>query len=163
MLQRLEQDPELKNDQSIQHIRSVAPDEDSVSFNFGAAEFFQQLLNKNPKNKLAFEYLMAVHLLTGQVDQVVENIGHLRHLGYERMPRCYEEAVLIHIGQGNTKINLYGWQLSPEIINRIKKVDKTYRLQGGKQNEQGIRNSLGPDYADSYFLYYLFGTTGARR
>jgi hypothetical protein len=163
MLQHLEQDPELKNNQTIQYMRSVAPDEDSVSFDFGASEFFQQLLDKNPRNKLAFEYLMAVHLLTGRVDKIAENIGRLRYLGYERMPRCYEEAVLIHIGQGNTKVNLYGWQLNREVINRIKEIDKTYRLQGGIKNEQGIRNSLGPDYADSYFLYYLFGVSGARR
>ena len=106
---------------------------------------------------------MAVHLLTGRVDKIAENIGRLKHLGYERMPQCYEEAVLAYIGQGNTKINLYGWKLNPDVVNRIKEIDKTYRLQGGRKNEQGIRDALGPDYADSYFLYYLFGTTGAGR
>ena len=120
-------------------------------------------IQRNPKNKLAFEYLMAVHLLTGRVDKVVENIGRLRPLGYKKIPRCYEEAVLAYIGQGNTKINLYGWQLNPEVINRIKEIDKTYRLRGGRKNEQDIRDALGPDYVDSYFLYYLFGTTGVRR
>ena len=163
MLQHLEQDPELKNDQTIQHMRSVAPNEDSVSFDFGAAEFFQQLLDRNPQNKLAFEYLMAVHLLTGRVDKIVENIVRLRPLSYKKMPRCYEEAVLVYIGQGNTKVNLYGWQLNPEVIKRIKEIDKTYRLQGGVKNEQDIRNTLGPDYSDSYFLYYLFGVSGVRR
>ena len=104
---------------------------------------------------------MAVHLLTRRTDKIVENIERLKYLGYERIPRCYEEAVLIHIGHGNTKINLHGWQLNPETTNRIKEIDKTYRAQGGRLNEQGIRNVLGSDYTDSYFLYYLFGTTGA--
>ncbi len=163
MLQCLEQDPELASDRTIQHIRSVALDKDSVSFDFGAGEFFQQLLDKNPNNKLAFEYLMAVHLLTGRMDQIVENIARLKDLGYERIPQCYEEAILIYIGQGNTKINLHGWQLTPSTINRIKEIDKIYKLQGGRQNEQGIRNALGADFVDSYFLYYLFRAPGARR
>jgi hypothetical protein len=163
MLKHLEQDPELTNDKTIQHIRSIAPDKDSVSFDIGAGEFFQQLLDKNPSNKLAFEYLMAVNLLTGRVDQITANIKSLRSLGYKRIPRCYEEAILIYIGMGNTKINLYGWQLNPETVNRIKEIDKTYRTRGGQKNEQEIRDSLGPDYADSYFLFYLLGSDGAKR
>lgn len=163
MLKRIEQDPDLANDKSIQQIRSVIPDKDSVSFDYGAGEFFQQLLDKNPYNRLAFEYLMAVYLLTGQVDQIVSNIGHLNKLGYQRIPRCYEEAILIYIGMGNTKIDLKGWKLTPEIINRIKEIDRIFRLKGGIYDEQGVRSTLGADYADSYFLYYLFELSGAGR
>ena len=64
---------------------------------------------------------------------------------------------------GNTKVNLYGLQLNPQTINRIKEIDKTYRTRGGQKNEQEIRDSLGPEYADSYFLFYLLGSEGARR
>ncbi len=163
ILQHLEQDPELANDKLIQHIRSVALDKDNVSFDFGAGDFFQQLLYKNPDNKLAFEYLMAIYLLAGQVDQIVANIGRLNYLGYERMPRCYEEAILIHIGLGHTKINLHGWKLKPETISRIKEIDRIYKLQGGRHSEQSVKNTLGADFADSYFLYYLFDLSGARR
>jgi hypothetical protein len=163
ILQRLEQDPELANDKLIQHMRSVALDKDNVSFDFGAGEFFQQLIGKNPDNKLAFEYLMAIYLLAGQVDQIVANIGRLNYLGYERIPRCYEEAILIHIGLGHTKINLHGWKLKPETISRIKEIDRIYKLQGGRHNEQGVKNTLGADFADSYFLYYLFDLSGPRR
>lgn len=163
ILQHLEQDPELANDKLIQHLCSVAPDKDNVSFDFGAGEFFQQLLNKNPDNKLAFEYFMAIYLLAGQVDQIVANIGRLNYLGYERIPRCYEEAILIHIGLGHTKINLHGWKLKLETISRIKEIDRIYKLQGGRHSEQGVKNTLGADFADSYFLYYLYDLSGARR
>lgn len=163
MLQRLEQDPELANDKLVQHMRSVALDKDNVSFDFGVGEFFQQLLDKNPDNKLAFEYLMAIYLLTGQVDQIVANIGRLNYLGYDRIPQCYEEAILIHIGLGHTKINLHGWKLKPETISRIKEIDRIYKLHGGRHNEQGVKNSLGADFADSYFLYFLYDLSGARR
>ncbi len=163
MLQRLEQDPELAKDKLIQDLRSVIPDKDSVSFDYGVGEFFQQLLDKNPGNKLAFEYLMAVYLLTGQLDQIVANIGCLNDLGYNRIPRCYEEAILIYIGLGNTKINLRGWKLQPETINRIKEVDRIFKLKGGLYNEQSVRSTLGSEYADSYFLYYLYDLSGAGR
>jgi hypothetical protein len=163
MLQLLERDPELATDKTIQQIRSVIPDKDSVSFDYGADDFFQKLLEKNPNNKLAFEYLMAVYLLTGQVDQVVANIEKFRSLGYERIPRCYEEAILVYIGLGHTKINLQGWNLRPETINRIKEIDRVYRLKRGIYNEQVVRDTLGPDYADSYFLYYLFNLSRTGR
>ncbi len=163
MLARLEKDPGYASDSLIRYIRSVALDKDSVSFNYGVGEFFQQLLVKNPGNRHAFEYLMAVYLLSGQLDQIAANIGRLNILGYERMPRCYEEAILIFIGMGNTKINLHGWKLKPETISRIKEVDRVYKLQGGKNNEQDVRKTLGKDFADSYFLYYLFDLSRAGR
>lgn len=163
MLARLEKDPGYASDSLIRYIRSVALDKDSVSFDYGVGDFFQQLLDKNPGNRYAFEYLMAIYLLSGRLDQIAANVGRLHSLGYERMPRCYEEAILIFIGMGNVKLNLYGWKLTPETISRIKEVDRVYKLKGGEYNEQDVRKTLGKDLADCYFLYFLFDLPRAGR
>ena len=47
---------------------------------------------------MAFEYLMACYLLTGQVDKVVANIGEAPRPGLPDIPTLYEEAILIHYG-----------------------------------------------------------------
>jgi len=42
---------------------------DRVGFEFQADDFFATLLRQNPKNKMAFEYMMAYYMLTKQLDK----------------------------------------------------------------------------------------------
>ena len=59
------------------------------------------LLEKNPDNKMAFEFLMADDLCVARPDKVVENLQHLHRFGYRRIPRHFQEAILLHaIGSG---------------------------------------------------------------
>ncbi len=169
MLQRLEKDPELANDKRIQYIRSVASNAENISEVFGD-KFFSELLDKNKNNKMAFEYMMAFYLLTGQLEKVVANIGRLNDLDCERLPQYYEEAMVIYMAKSKKQdLSVAGWQPRPETIERAKKVGGLYNLYGGQYNEGRIRQALGPDFANSYFLYYVFdiprilGAPGTRR
>ena len=38
----------------------------------------ERLLERNPRNRMAFEYLMAHYLLTRQIDKMVANLRPLR-------------------------------------------------------------------------------------
>jgi hypothetical protein len=166
MLRRIEEDPGLANDERIQYTRSITPDKESASS--APDGLFYQLLEKNRNNKMAFEYMMAFYLLTGQIEKVVANISHLNDLGYERLPQYYEEAIVIYTaGRQKTDLAVSGWTPQGKAIQRAKIVGETNRLYYG--NEQRVRQALGPDFANSYFLYYifdvpkLFGAPGARR
>jgi hypothetical protein len=163
MLRRLEEDPELADDRTIQHLRSIASEEDNVSFIFDQDDFFNQLLDKNKNNKMAFEYMMAFYLLAGQVDMVVANLGHLNDLGYEKLPQYYEEAIVVYMGTGRPRKDLHGWQPRLEIVRRAKEVDRIYKLHGGRNNEQGVRNALAAEFSHSYFEYYIFDAPRARQ
>jgi hypothetical protein len=169
MLRRLEEDPELADDKKIQYLRSIASDTENVDEIF-SDDFFSHLLDKNKNNKMAFEYMMAFYLLTGQVEKVVANIARLNDLGYERLPLYYEEAIVIYMAKNRRRdIYIAGWQPQLETIVRAQKVDKLYSRYGGQYGEQYIRKELGPDFANCYFLYYIFdvpkilGASGARR
>jgi len=163
ILRRLEREPGLTGDKWIQYIRSVASDRESVSFTITADDFFLQLLNKNRRNRLAFEYMMACYLLNGQVDKFVANIGLLKDFGYKRLPRYYEEAIVIYMGSGLPKMDLHGWQPRRETMQRAQEVNRVFTLHGGRQNEEAIRAKLGPSFADSYFLYFIFETPRTRQ
>jgi hypothetical protein len=155
MLRRLEDDPELANDKTIQYMRSVANEKDSVSFRLEADGFFRQLLDKNKTNKMAFEYMMAFYLLTGQTGKIVENISYFKEMGYEKLPQHYEEAIVIYImGTGGKDIDLHGWKLKPETITRCGEFSNTYALN--KNNIQNARNALVSNFGKSYFFYYIF-------
>ncbi len=154
MLQNLQEDPELASDKQIQQLRSIASDTKSVS-DMLDNEFFSQLLDKNKNNKMAFEYMMAFYLLSGQVEKIVPNIGHLNDLGYKKLPQYYEEAVVIYMATFKKTVLPTDVRFPRrEIIERAKTAAKLYNFYRG--NEQPIRKALGPDFANSYLLYYLF-------
>jgi hypothetical protein len=154
MLRRLEEDPEMASDKTIQHIRSVACEKDIM---FEADDFFRQLLDKNKNNRMAFEYMMAFYLLTGQTGKIVENIGYLNEMGYERLPQYYEEAIAMYtIGSGGKNMDLHGWRPRLETIMQYQEFNRIYALSGSEHNKQNARAALVSNFGKSYFFYFIF-------
>lgn len=163
LLRQIAEDPQMTGNKEIEHLRSVATDKESTRSGFEGDDFFVQLLNKNSDNTMAFEYMMAFYLLTGQVDEITANIGRLRALGYTKLPRHYEEAIVIYMGSGRRQMDLHGWQVSTETIERAKSADAIYKSHGGKRNKQRAAEAMTADFGDSYIFYYIFDLPKTRR
>jgi hypothetical protein len=59
------------------------------------------LLEANPGNKKAFEYLMAWYMLEKNISGLVNEAGRIKKMSFSRIPRHIEEALLIYnIGTG---------------------------------------------------------------
>jgi hypothetical protein len=95
------------------------------------------LLKHNPRNKMAFEYLMACYLLTG----------------------LYEEAILIHYGSTGRQVDLAKLDISRDTLQRY---EAFVRLAGAveTQDRQAVLNRLIRDFGTSYFFYFTFGRVG---
>jgi hypothetical protein len=117
------------------------------------------LLAHNPRNRMAFEYLMACHLLTGRVDRIVESAGRLRDLGYPQIPTLCEEAILIHFGTQGREIDLARFPVNPETLRRY---EAFVQLSGAMQagNHPAVLDRLIRNFGASYFFYYSFGRVG---
>ena len=117
------------------------------------------LLEHNPRNKIAFEYLMACYLLTGRVDRIAENMDRLDDLGYQSIPTLYQEAILIYYGARKQSVDLTRFRISRETLQRY----RTFvQIRGAMQpqNRQAVLNRLIRDFGTSYFFYYSFGRVG---
>lgn len=122
-------------------------------------EILLGLLEQNPRNQMAFEYLMAFYLLTGRADKVVENIERLNDLGYKGIPTLYEEAILIYFGFQGQLVNLNKFEIRPETIQRYMKF---IQLRKAMQtvNRQAVFNRLIQEFGSTYFFYFSFGQVG---
>jgi hypothetical protein len=144
----------------IGRIRSCMRDETAgVTGTESVDLWLAALLEHNPRNQMAFEYLMACYLLTGRVDEIVAHMGRLRDLGYERIPTLYEEAILIHCGPEWRKADLAGLGISRETITRY---ESFMQIAGAMQspNRQFAIHRLVQEFGASYFFYYSFGRVG---
>jgi hypothetical protein len=117
------------------------------------------LLDQNHRNKMAFEYLMAYFLLTGQVDKIAANIERLERIGYEAVPVLYEEAILIHISSAKQKIDSSKFSISPQTVQRY---NRFVQLRNAirPDNRQAVLNRLILEFGSSYFFFYTFGCVG---
>ncbi len=120
------------------------------------------IVGQNPANKMAFEYLIAHYLLMGLPDRLVNRTGNLRALHYARIPRHFEEALILHqVFNKKSTVDLAGYQFSRETVLRFLNFQKSLkRYQGGGQKD---RSELKRSFGDTYWYYYLFGNPLKRR
>jgi hypothetical protein len=118
-----------------------------------------ELLAHNPRNKMAFEYLMACYLLTGRVDKIAANMERLGDLGYQSIPTLYEEAIFIYFGSQGKKIDLNKFNIKRDTFERYAKF---VQLRNAMQpnNRQAVLGRLIAEFGSSYFFYFTFGRVG---
>jgi hypothetical protein len=153
-LKRLETDPLLSEDDRISQIRTFVattePQELASVFNWQ----LQQLLRHNRKNKLAYDYLMADHLMNKQLDGFVMHIQYLDDFDYADIPRHYQEAILIYTAETKKHVTIGNHKIAREIQQRF---ENFRHLTYANRNEPTTKlKVLLKDYSDTYYYYYLF-------
>jgi len=117
------------------------------------------LLDRNPRNKMAFEYLMACYLLTGQVDKIAANVRRLDELGYQAIPTLYEEAILIYVNSQGSRSDLNRFRIKRATMERYVKFVQLKRTLN-PYNRQAVLRQLIVEFGTSYFFYFSFGCVG---
>ncbi len=124
-----------------------------------AEQVLTGLLAHNPRNKMAFEYLMACYLLEGRVDKIVANAERLGAFAYPGIPTLYEEAMIIYFGSQGRQIDLNKFNIRRKTIDRYMKFVQI-RNSMQPNNRQTVLNRLITEFGDSYFFYCTFGRVG---
>ncbi len=152
-LERIENDPELKNDAEIQYMRSVMLEKQGGFFGFDFNDLLADLLKENPENKMAFEYQMALNLLTGQLEKMMQDLTRAGQYGYDEVPKYCQQAYLFYKGTLKGRGSLRGIELDPDIIAEYK--DFAEHLKLAKTGDQRASRIMSEKFKDSYYLYYL--------
>ena len=157
----LEADPNLSTDDRIQNLKSLMLKEDYGFTHYEPERILMALLEKNRKNNMAFEYLMAWFMLTGQLDKFVHNLDRLDDFNYGAIPRHYEEAILIYEVLTGSKVNLKGRHISQGTLQRARSfsaITARFPRRNNKEANMQAMLATAADYGDTYFFYYNFGS-----
>jgi hypothetical protein len=174
-LRRLDEDPLLRDDPQVAGARElmlrVEDDDLNLLLDAKAADpsdrqevdarvsraletMCLHLLNSNPRNRMAFEYLMSVYLLRGDVERFAANLHRLDDFSNAQVPRHYQEAMLVYSMKYGQSVERPGRTVSDQTRARFDRFVEVLRAYG--QNEQA-RQMLRTEFEDTYFLYYCFG------
>jgi hypothetical protein len=148
-------------DQRLDHLTECMPTQDREVRDTAPDELMLTLLANQPKNRMAFDYLMAYYLLTLQQDKVVSQFYRLKDLGFQRLPRHYAEAALIARDKTRGQIDLQGWQIDPEIEKQYRAI--TGRARESRLDRRKMAEALAPEFGNSYFFYSMFHASGVGR
>jgi len=159
-LTRLETDPTLSSDDEIQRLRARRMQADFIR----PADSLPILLAENPKNRMAYEYYMARLLLGTRGGANPRNLtlfaqafDKLHAQNASRIPKHYEEALLLYRVLNKLPLDAPGQSFAPETRDRLAKVVGAVKKYG--KDKDSLRQALEAEVGDSYFYYFFVGDT----
>jgi hypothetical protein len=138
----------------VQSLRLLAMKEDHPLLDLPPEAMLSCLLEKNGKNRMAFEYLMAWHLSNRQLTRFIQRLTELRDLGYETLPRHYEEAVMVYTAAARTAIQL-DYKPREQVQQRMKHFLGVLQSHGG--DRQAALAELTRHHGNTYAFYNVYG------
>jgi len=115
---------------------------------------FMNLLENHPDNRMAYEYWMLTLLLRKDLDTFAANVYRMKELGYTRIPRHFEEAILLYSRINNQNILPQGYQISSETMERFHSYAGIFA-----RNRQSINmaaRALNKDFGHTFWFYMQF-------
>jgi hypothetical protein len=110
------------------------------------------LLAANPTNQMAFEYAMASDLLNLDLKKAVAHLEFLEHFNYARIPRPYEEAVLLYQSLAQVQVGLKGRAFRAETIERFRQFQEATRQAKAGADDPA---AAAANFRDTYWYYYF--------
>ncbi len=152
------QDPE------VVRLRQCRLERDSANLDRSVEGDLLSLLESNRSNRMAFEYLMGHYLVARRPDKIVQNIDRLKDFDYERIPRHYQEALVIYMAKTGERPDLGGYEISDESVTQFNEVNRKIGLcrRAGMRPEE-MYDALVEQYGGSYLFYYALGVSGVVR
>ena len=121
----------------------------------------QAILALNIDNNMAFEYMMATHMLTFRLGILMTALQTTEHLDALFLPRHYQEAIIVYLyntQQQNSE--LVGKWLNPQTITAFNDFMQTIKRYGG--DAVAARDELREKYGHTYWYYSLFNNPVTR-
>jgi len=112
------------------------------------------LLASQPGNKKAFEYYIAGLLLTKNIEVVMNSISKMKEVGYVRIPRFIEEAVMIYYNSTKSFPDLGGLEVSLETQERFRQYFSAF--VEARKNSSTLKETMQKKFGNTFWYYYHF-------
>lgn len=155
-LRKLSGDPAaIAADSEMGPISRIMPQSDFFIYTDKPEENLPALFDSNNSNRRAFEYMTVWLLLEKDIETALSNIRFMPGMGYKRLPRYLEEAVMIFYNSQGTLPDLSGYSISTETMNRFNQYSNAFRL--ARNNPATTGEVMQKRFGDTYWYYVHFG------
>jgi hypothetical protein len=144
----------IRSDPELGNKLSILPRSDFFIYLESPEANLPLLVDKNPENKRAFEYMMSWLMLGKNVDILVNNIKLMKKMGYTRIPRHIEEAVLLYYNSKGVFPDMGGLTISNETRMRFDQYFATYMT--ARQNPSTLKEKMQKQFSNTFWYYFHF-------
>ncbi len=113
-----------------------------------------KLLDEDPHNKIAYEYLMSFYLLKNKLGNFMYFLPNLKDFNYQSVPKIYEEALLFYNIFQNSGGEKSIFPVSKKTKEQLMKFSKT--LIEYQSNEKKARADLYKNFGQTYWFYIRY-------
>ncbi len=144
-LAKLAVDPNLAADPEIQRLRQCRARNDIIE-PLTVDKEMMLLLVANPRNRMAFEYMMTYCLLTRDLENFLQQLPRINDFPGMKLSPLWQEALLMAVYKATKKVD--DPRVAPEVRKRFEEFGKVVREGGTEQ--------VRAQYGNTYFFYYFF-------
>ncbi|MBN2583712.1 MAG: hypothetical protein JXL80_11655 [Planctomycetes bacterium] len=159
MLDHYHRHGEFPLDERLRRIRAVNLRDDYIPHNPTVRDDLERLLKSNPNNRMAFEYLVADCLLDHPMRGLPVLVRHLdgfKTLGYKKLPRHVQEALLYYSLQPGTTVSRDQFAVDLDVrrcFERLLRTDSLMRQKGKTARDFLTALALDPEFVKTYYWY----------
>ena len=147
-------DEGLMSNSELGPVARIIPQKDFFIYVDNPEDNLLMLFESNPGNKRSFEYMMAWLLLEKDVETVMSNLHLMKGMGYTKLPRHIEEAVMIWYDNQKVYPDMNGLQLSSATKERFRLYVNAY-VQN-RNNSSSLKDRMKAGFGDTFWYYYHF-------
>lgn len=144
----------LLADPELGAITRIIPQKDFFIFTDSPEDNLPLLFESNLQNRRAFEYMMAWLLLEKDVETALSNLHLMKGLGYTKLPRYIEEAVMIYSNSQKIFPDMGGLTVSRETLVRFDQYFNLYRQ--ARNNPVKLQETMYSKFGDTFWYYFHF-------
>jgi hypothetical protein len=146
---------DMRRDSFLAPLLANRVDKDFVTFPTVPEQDLPHLLEKNPRNRFAFEYLMADLLLSKKISRFVDELRKRQLLDRPDLPRPYQEALLFYIAQSKDEAaDLKTFKPNKEIVEQFRKFQ--LMVMQHRNDLQNVRSQFEAEFRQTYWFYIIF-------
>jgi hypothetical protein len=148
-----------ETDNDVQRLQDNFPENDFFTGMARPENKLKRFFISNPQNKMAFEYLIANYLITHKVGNIANEITTFRQLGYTRLPRLVEEALLLYMElTNNSGFDFQGYQISKQALQDFKDFSVAVQKAGGLT----MAKNAVQQYNQTFWYYIMYNSPLSR-
>ncbi len=155
---KLTHSPELaSNDVEIGQKRKMKIHHDFIAIENTKDIGLIPLLQSQPNNRMAFEYLMASFLLNKDLEHFTEYIGRLKDFGYREIPRHYEEALIAWMLTTKKEMTPEGYAIRQSTLDNFSRYYDLLKQNG--RNPEKAKQMLANPFGNTFWYYLNFSNS----
>jgi hypothetical protein len=172
MLRMLDDDTAYVLPDNIREKRELVLQNDTTAFPFSIKQLYIDLLERDPGNRMALEYLLATCLFSGELQLFVDYLEHYGALYAGTLPRHWAEAVAMFNSMSPPDKRRFTGLIPEDVIsesiafqNAFMSIRKTCMQDGLDQAAFNRRayESLRERFGNTVLFLYFFHESGAVR